>query len=112
MFKIINKVGGFLAPQPPNELDEFKKDCRTTINILKSRAVDETLKLKNALSNIGTALLHEINKGIYERFDFFVQEQILAKIANEVTSELPSEHLEPVLKFFLFFINSIIRIIA
>lgn len=106
MRNLFNKVGELLAPQPPNELDEFKKDCNTTINVLKSRAVDETTKLKAALSSIGTALLLEINRGNYIRFDYFVQEQILSKIADAVTSELPSEHLEPVLNFFLFFINT------
>lgn len=106
MRNFINKVGEFLNQQPPNELDEFKKDCTKTINILQSRAVDETSKLKSALTNISSGLLQEINKGNYVRFDYFVQEQILSKIANAINSELPSEHLEPVLKFFLSFINT------
>lgn len=95
-----------LLKQPPDEVDEFKKDCTRTIDILQSRAVDETSKLKLALTNISRGLLLEINKGNYIRFDYFVQEQILSKIANEINSELPSEHLEPVLKFFLSFINT------
>ncbi|OHS99128.1 hypothetical protein TRFO_34535 [Tritrichomonas foetus] len=106
MWKVLNKVGELLTSQQPNELEEFKKSCQTAIEIIQSRAVDETSKLKAALSLIISSLLQESNEVDFVCFDYFVEQSILAKIANHVTSDLPSEHLEPVLDFFLRFINT------
>lgn len=106
---ILNKVGEFFAP-PPNEFEEFQKDCDTSISVLKSLAVDRTQNLKSALTRISEALQSEIATNESIKFNYFIENSILLKIANEITSNLPSEHLEPALKFFLSFINTNLNI--
>ena len=105
MWKALSKVSEYFTPQI-SEQDQFINSCKNVIQIIRSCAVDETSNLKQSLNLIANFLQKELSAIDLGYFDYIAEHSILSKIANSINSDMPSEHIEPVLNFFLLFVNT------
>lgn len=111
----LDRLGGLLKmgwdllmpPPPSDSFTEFKQACSTIISVLKSKAVDQKDSLIKAFNLVSASLRSEIDQNTSPFFDYFVENQIMQKITDSLEKgDLHSEHIHPILRFLLSFVNT------
>ena len=109
MWGLLKKAGEALAPiLTTNAVDEFKAACGEVFNTMNDRDPAATTAFIGALNNVQDYLAEEVgeNKVDIPCFDYFSGEAILQKIVDSIGEDFPESHVEPILNFFLAFVNT------
>lgn len=105
----LKKAGEALAPiLTTNAVDEFKAACEEVFATMNDHNPDSTPALIGALNNVQDYLTEEVGGGNVDIpcFDYFSGEAILQKIVDAIGDDFPDAHVEPILAFFLAFVNT------
>jgi hypothetical protein len=105
--RFLRKVTDYLAPiLTTNTFDEFKTVSNNIFSLLN--APDSAIAFSGALNNIQDYLSDEIKEDKPDQpcVHFFISNNILGKLVSEISESLPPGHVEPLLKFFLGFVDT------
>ena len=104
MFGKINKFARSLLTQV-NPLTEFQHSCANVLRILRSGTIEEIPTFVKSLNHIIVALQKERQEQDCRYLNYVTENQILQKIADGITDNLKSEHVKPLLTFWLEFLS-------
>lgn len=104
MFGKINKFARSLLTQV-NPVTEFQHSCSNVLRIMRSGTIEEIPTFVKSLNHIIVALQKERQEQDCRYLNFVTENQILRKIADGITDNLKSEHVKPLLTFWLEFLS-------
>jgi hypothetical protein len=100
------KIATDLISPPPTALDIFVDACTESIQIVKTRAVHQSERLRCDLDAISHTLLAAVHNTSDPCFEYLIENNILDTLARSASPELPSEFIECMLPFFVKFVNT------
>ena len=104
---LLRKAGEIIAPTASvNTLKEFKSECSRALDSLKTHSNDDILLFQGALQNIQDYLQVEINNDDIPCFGYLSEMNILQKISDSLTPNVPAPFIDSVFRFFLDFLKS------
>jgi hypothetical protein len=106
MWNLLKRAGDyFVAAAPANPLQEFSESCRDAIRVLQAGPPDPA-KLSSSLGAVATLLKQGLSRPDSPCFNYFIENAILAVVADSISAKLSPDLVEPVLQFVLKFFGS------
>jgi hypothetical protein len=107
--RFLRKVTDYLAPVlTTNPIDEFTKAFGKVLSCIPDSSRDATPSLVGALNTIQDYLAEEISEEKPDQpcVQSLIGNSLLARIVGAIDESLPAAHVEPILNFFLAFVNT------